>query len=277
MKEFEGYDCDGYDCEGYDRDGFDSCGYNIDGVNRLGFDFLELAMNYSERRKEYKNYIEEHINNVQLVWEHLKPLCTGWFDSDTSHLISIDKLVETHDKSKFSEKEFFGYQQWFFPAEGQVKNKDYFYAAWNHHQKFNKHHWEYWVMADGTPLEMDIIYCIEMLCDWGAMSLKFNDTPSDFFNNNKSNMRLHKSTLATIEKWLPIVDKAVETARGEYCIVKGCKNTKKETIFICNICASCYGVLTKGKVQQFDTTFIGDMQRDLEAHKAAIGRIKQYL
>ena len=93
-----------------------------------------------------------------------------------------------------------------------------FDLAWNHHQKTNKHHWEYWVLISGKemkPLPMDYIYIIEMLCNWSAMSLKFNDLPSEFFNKNKNRILLHKETKFIVESLLNMFDNAVKDLKNE--------------------------------------------------------------
>lgn len=45
-------------------------------------------------------------------------------------------------------------------------------------------------------------YCLEMICDWTAMSRQFGDTPIEFFNKNRHKMVLHPKTVAMIEKEL---------------------------------------------------------------------------
>lgn len=49
-----------------------------------------------------------------------------------------------------------------------------------------------------------------MLCDWTAMSMKFKDTPSIFYNNNKYKMVLSNNTQKLIETFLPLFDRALK-------------------------------------------------------------------
>ena len=53
---------------------------------------------------------------------------------------------------------------------------------------------------------MDDACIIEMLCDWTAMSVKFKNIPSKWFDANKEKMVLHQDTIQTILYWLPIFD-----------------------------------------------------------------------
>lgn len=170
-------------------------------------------MTYEESTKAYSNYIDEHRANVEAVWRHLEPLCIDIYWLDDCSRVTLDCLIKNHDMSKYSEDEFYGYQQFFYTADDQVKSKESFKYAWNHHQKHNRHHWEYWVMVDGTVLPMTGVYLLEMLCDWGAMSLKFGDLPSEFYKQNQHNITLHGNTQRGVENWLPLIDRAVRAAK----------------------------------------------------------------
>lgn len=170
-------------------------------------------MNYDESEKAYSKYIDEHRANIEAVWKNLEPLFTDVFWLDECSHITLDHLIETHDLSKYSNDEFYGYQQFFYTADGQVAHNDSFDYAWNHHQKHNPHHWEYWVMGCGKVLPMTGVYWLEMLCDWGAMSLKFGDTPSEFYQQQQHYITLHNNTQRGVENWLPLVDRAVRAAK----------------------------------------------------------------
>ena len=116
----------------------------------------------------------------------------------------------------FSEEEFNGYRQWFYPVKESEKNKSVFDKAWQHHYTNNPHHWEYWTnnSLEGVPAyEIPIQYVVEMLCDWAAMSLVFGDKPSEFYNNKKETMVIHKDTKRFIDKLLPYFDKIVNALK----------------------------------------------------------------
>ncbi len=88
-----------------------------------------------------------------------------------------------HDMSKFLPSEFFAYANYFYgyyPEKLNAYEKTYhselktkkdveieFNIAWNHHQKRNKHHWQYWLLKedDGKLLSVGMPkkYLKEML------------------------------------------------------------------------------------------------------------------
>ena len=57
--------------------------------------------NELKKVEEYEKYINEHCQNVELVWNKLQFYLVGeyWIDEYTYAI--IDELVETHDQSKF--------------------------------------------------------------------------------------------------------------------------------------------------------------------------------
>lgn len=170
-----------------------------------------------EKDIEYTIYVCEHVFNVKAVWSALQKYTKAEYWLDDATFFAVDGLIKQHDRSKLDRSEFEGYRQWFYP-EGDFKTKSLFDVAWNHHQKNNPHHWQYWLMwkPEGTEaLEMPFEYIIEMLCDWAAMSVKFKDTPSAFYQKEKDNMLLAPNTLSCIESWLPQVDYAVSDILNE--------------------------------------------------------------
>jgi len=179
--------------------------------------------------EKYKEYVSEHISNVKQVWTDLINLSEFnrfdyVFELDNKNLFIskgdfsiISMNIAGHDCSKYAQEELWGYSQWFYPENEANKNKEIFNYAWNHHQKENSHHWQYWIMwkHDGCiALNMPFYEVIEMLCDWTAMSYKFGDYPSDFYNKNKKEMLLHKNTTIHIEKWLPVFDQLIQIKHG---------------------------------------------------------------
>ena len=87
-----------------------------------------------------------------------------------------------HDWSKFLPCEWFPYVRSFYNPNGSKriwKNRDpwdkmEFDVAWNHHQKANKHHWQYWILINDSdepqlrPQIMPEKYWREMIADWMA-------------------------------------------------------------------------------------------------------------
>ena len=112
-----------------------------------------------------------------------------------------------HDMSKFSPAEAPHYGRQYF---GRADDPVGFSRAWNHHQKSNKHHWEYWILETGhdkggfksrTALEIPEKYVREMAADWLAASRVADGRfPTTFREwgwwkaNFKNNIRLHNET-----------------------------------------------------------------------------------
>ncbi len=160
-------------------------------------------------KNKYLNYINEHINNINQVLEDITPYLIDEYYINKNDYIKIVDLICSHDKSKFSDEEFYGYCQYFNATKEDEEDEIKFKKSWNHHQKNNPHHWEYWLLyEDGNieVLEMDFIYIFEMLCDWTAMSYKFEDIPGDFYKKNKEEIILGKKTREIVEFYLPIFD-----------------------------------------------------------------------
>ncbi len=142
-----------------------------------------------------------------------------------------------HDLSKFRPSEWFPYVDYFYGGPhpeanhgdmrnwfGDVGTKAWvdarFDAAWNHHQKRNPHHWQYWVLRedDGEtkPLEMPEHYLIEMLADWEgagrAITGKAN-TP-EWYAKNRDKIVLHPATRRIVDYRLAVFESvSVEDTR----------------------------------------------------------------
>jgi hypothetical protein len=153
------------------------------------------------KQKEYYNYVEEHKSNIIKVFEKV----ISNFAFPRENVEDMYKAISSHDMSKYTPEEFMGYCQWFYPETGVEKNKAEYDKAWKHHYENNPHHWEYW-----KGKEMQTGYVIEMLCDWSAMSLKFNDLPSEFYNKKKDKIVFGDKTREKVESWLPTFDKIVK-------------------------------------------------------------------
>jgi hypothetical protein len=124
-----------------------------------------------------------------------------------------------HDWTKFLPIEWFPYVRFFY-GEGRTRESvgDYsadsvrdgdFEVAWNHHQKRNDHHWQYWVRFgdDGTVICLpmsDKARC-EMLADWrGAGRALGQPDTRTWYLAHRDTMSLHPDTRAWIEQRLGI-------------------------------------------------------------------------
>lgn len=177
---------------------------------------------------KYLFYILEHKRNVFLEGRKLG--------------VPTLQLLR-HDLSKFSRHEFKAYRQKFFGqtscksclffnsktcnkglsvAQGGKNCAGYsptaalsqqteqaFRLAWQHHQKNNAHHWQYWLSADGkVAARIPQKYVLEMIADWRAMSRKFSPgkdirlSTIEWYKQHKTNMILHAESRQLIEKHL---------------------------------------------------------------------------
>ena len=154
--------------------------------------------------KAYLAYIDEHRKNVFSAFMKFgKTICLGLSLVQGEYDI-LKRYVNRHDASKYDKEEFDGYRQWFYPKEGEEKNKEVFQAAWHHHYRNNPHHWEYYVDHEKAS-PMPKLSIAEMILDWIAMSMKFKNSPADWYNQNKDNILLHKDTKDKTESVLKML------------------------------------------------------------------------
>lgn len=155
-----------------------------------------------KRRKEqeYLEYIKEHISFVKEAFNlYIIPLrsknniSTLISDQDLKNAIDeLEDIIDTHDASKFSDSEFDGYRiKWYptkletrLPESEQEVIKYNYEECWKHHYQTNDHHPKHWVNSEtGIPEDMSLRAILEMLCDWEAMSLKFQTSTLEWYTN----------------------------------------------------------------------------------------------
>lgn len=160
----------------------------------------------------YKDYIREHVSNVKKVWNDYRVMLMADQYINQRLINTLDVNILDHDKSKYSADEFYAYRQYFYPEPHESKNEEMFLIGWNSHQKSNRHHWEYWCLINNgkiVTLPMPYEYILEMLCDWGAMSIRFKNIPSKWYTENKSKMMLAPETKFIVESLIADFDKIV--------------------------------------------------------------------
>lgn len=156
---------------------------------------MEVISIYEQEAK-YKEYIDNHRQNVQKAWSAMKS------NSDCIKLINEnlqpysinminDYLIPNHDLSKYSKEEFDAYRKEFYPIseEEKEKNKENFNEAWKHHYHNNLHHWNWWYETN-KMYDMSLMYVVEMICDWEAMGYKFGNNSLEYYNKNKDSIHL---------------------------------------------------------------------------------------
>jgi hypothetical protein len=119
-----------------------------------------------------------------------------------------------HDWTKFLPREWFPYATFFngpkLDKTGEALKFGAFQKAWNHHQKKNDHHWQFWLlqMDDGgpvIPLAMSEQAKREMLADWrgAGRALGMPDT-RQWYLDHKDVIILHPRTRVWVEMQLGV-------------------------------------------------------------------------
>lgn len=133
-----------------------------------------------------------------------------------------------HDLTKLMPRaEFLPYMRFFYGPKGEPKQRrdktgyykpvdtgdDAFDKAWLHHQKWNDHHWQWWVLPfdDGgwKVFEMSPAARLEMVCDWVGAG-KAQGTKSDngepevvnWYAKNRHKMMLGPETRNWVEDYI---------------------------------------------------------------------------
>lgn len=163
--------------------------------------------------KQYDDYIAEHIRNVKKAF--------GWLvehhildGADVTFTTILSDQLTSHDKSKYSYKEYKAYDDYFY-GEKTEKVKEAFDYAWLHHIHNNPHHWQYWTLIENgeiKPLKMPQSYAIEMVCDWWTFSFRTGNLKEIFswYEDHRGTMFLHSETKAFVEKLLDRIKKELD-------------------------------------------------------------------
>ena len=151
----------------------------------------------SQANTEYFEYVQTHILCVQEAFKRFFNEiyeCVSKRDNErydyNSFSSRLYRMLEVHDRSKFTEAEFEPYRRYFYPSdEDKISAKQVdidFDNAWKHHYLNNQHHPEYWVSKiKGIPFinRMSNFAFAEMLCDWIGLSIHFQSKVSDWWFN----------------------------------------------------------------------------------------------
>lgn len=120
-----------------------------------------------------------------------------------------------HDWSKFLPCEWTPYVRSFYNPDGTKRDwktltpedKVAFNAAWNHHQKANKHHWQYWLLTNDSDdpkhkaLPMPEKYVREMIADWmgAGRAITGRWEAREWYDKNKDKILLEPVTRECVE------------------------------------------------------------------------------
>lgn len=168
---------------------------------------------FTEQEQKYKDYLKQHISGVQKsYYDILRPYLVNQTHLPEHYIKYIDNKINTHDATKYSEEEWKPYVDHFYPKNGVATNQKEYDLAWLHHQKFNDHHWQYWVLIKDSPkggeekvqaLPMSYAAICEMLCDWSSFQYyRPGSTANQWYLENHNNMILNPDTIETIERVL---------------------------------------------------------------------------
>lgn len=153
------------------------------------------------KTSEYRNYIFEHIENVKKAFYKYGELLCNELNLD---FIEMENQIAEHDDSKWSDEEFDLYRKKFFPVDGETISDYEYNVAWLHHIHNNPHHPEYWVFYDidnnkVSVYDMPDNYIFEMLLDWIAMGMKFNDPCYEYYRRKGKEKLFKQSTRSKVE------------------------------------------------------------------------------
>ncbi len=155
-----------------------------------------------EKTREYLDYIETHVLNVQKAWAEIQEKCNDmFFIQDDSYYESIGMEVQKHDLSKLSEYELVGYRKFFYPTSEESEfNSSYDISrAWEHHKESNRHHWENWTLAYARHEKKErCIHCVHMVIDWVAMGYHSKNTAQAYYEKNKQTINIPNDAIKLI-------------------------------------------------------------------------------
>lgn len=146
--------------------------------------------------------MKRHLNYLKYILRH------KWFVFIASTKIGASwYLALIHDMSKFKPSEWLPYAFTFYAPDGskQYKETADFAEAWNHHQKRNKHHWQYylitWDRGETEALPMPKKYLLEMVADWmgAGRAITGRWETKEWYDKNKDTIKLHPETRKAVE------------------------------------------------------------------------------
>lgn len=177
-------------------------------------------------------------------WNYLKYVIRHkWHVYQASRITGASRFRGLiHDWSKFLPCEWFPYVDNFYadkpvPAHGDERNfgglspveceyiiksrNRAFDHAWNHHQKANKHHWQYWVLINDSdepkyqPMQMPEKYVREMVADWvgAGIAITGRMEAGSWYAKNKDNMVLHEISRGQVESIIRVVEEYYRIGR----------------------------------------------------------------
>lgn len=157
---------------------------------------------------KYKDYLAKHRQGVKdNYYDIMLPILEDE-GIDEEVLSRIEELIKIHDASKDDSPEFEAYSEYYYDKKNHSRSSEEYNQAWNHHQKSNPHHWQYWCLINDVdepqlqPLDMPLEYVIEMLCDWQSAGHHYGNTAYEWYEQQKDKMLLSDNTRELVEKYI---------------------------------------------------------------------------
>ncbi len=117
-----------------------------------------------------------------------------------------------HDWSKFMPCEWVPYARYFYGPKTlgayDTWKKDRFDDAWLHHQHFNPHHWQHWILrnddGDTRPVYIPTHFVKEMVADWmgAGRAITGKWETAQWYSKNKHKIVMHISSRILVERLL---------------------------------------------------------------------------
>lgn len=170
-----------------------------------------------EKNRQEKAQLDRTEMHIELVNKAFKTHFVSLLGKDIDHnfqnftrdefmqainLLIINRDVEMHDNSKWSEEEFDPYRAWWYPTEYEkslgkdfeLERKQNFKKAWDHHRFTNDHHGDFWYdFETNTAKDMPLHCIIHMLSDWIAMGMEYHSSTKDWYENKAVDEKKHLS------------------------------------------------------------------------------------
>ena len=147
--------------------------------------------------------------NYKRHWSYLKYIVRHkWFVAIAAKECGCSLwCIIVHDASKFLPSEWFPYAYTFYDDDGDKRYEENgdFNTAWNHHQKRNRHHWQYWLLkmdrGDMEALPMPYKYVQEMVADWmgAGRAITGKWEVMEWYQKNKNTIILEPTTRNQVE------------------------------------------------------------------------------
>lgn len=164
----------------------------------------------------YEELINHHRIKVRKAWELMAPELSNFDDYDKE---KINKLIENHDLSKFSDDEFYTYIEVRLSSNiDLVEVEDKLKEVNLIHLNTNPHHWQYYYRlneyGEATLSEMPKEYIIEMACDYIALINKrgVHEVTPNWMKEFES-MKLYSSSKDYFMSLIPLMNKILANFR----------------------------------------------------------------